>query len=154
CNPNFASDRYFNMASGEKTIPANTWTNVLTVRNPVTYLGKKNHISSQLISLSTANIGNRFVQYRFVRSPVVAGTPIFNSVDTDSVLEFDIAGTSVDIPTSGRTVFGVSAAAGASHLHNVASFGLILHPGETTCLAAFSTQTSDVVVNLREREMF
>lgn len=150
-----ASDRYFNFSSGEKTISSNIWTNLVTVRNPITYKTKKNHVSTKVLSISSSNIGNRFVQFRFVREPVVSGTPVFNPVDVNnSVLEFDTAGTIVDLGTSGGTLFSMSSGPGASSLDDLSSYGITIRPGETVSLAAFSTATSDIVVNLREREMF
>ena len=145
-------DRYFSIDAGTQSITANTPTNILTVRNPLTFQGKVNHVKSQLMLLSAAADGGKPIEITTYKNANVSGTPVFNDVSTNnSQLKFDIAGTTV---SGGTKSFPVVLGKDSAMTINLKDMGLFLQPGDDVTFVAESTQGNDITFAIRERSFF
>jgi hypothetical protein len=149
---NHASSRFYSLRSLGKNISAGVNTNVITVRNPSTWQGKTNRVSSQLMYLSVAVEGTQPVNLEWRRNVTLGGTPVFTPVSADSSpIEYDVAGATA---TGGELSWGVSVAKTGNITQNTMEYELVLPPGNDSTLVATSSSSTVVSVYLRARDLF
>ena len=120
-----------------------TETSILTIRNNLVAgsIENRSKIVVKFLSLATET-GNKVAAFRVVRGATLGGSPSYASVDTDSIVSFDVAGTTV---TGGDELFAQTLSQDSSDkvfLNN----GLVieLFPGETLTFAGGSALSSDM----------
>lgn len=130
-----------------------TLTNVLTIRNRPTYQGVANRVIAELISLSFSSDGTKPVVLELFLDTTLGGSPSYTNINTaDSIMEFDIAGTTI---TGGKQVGAVQLAKDDSTRIPVTDIHDTLLPGEALTIAASTSGgTSDVGVSIRWEEDF
>lgn len=144
-------------ATGEQTQGSVTAeANIVTIRNKTSYASKTNFIDVFMVDMRSsieANAANNLGNVRLVKNATLGGTPDYNDIETsDSVVEFDIAGTTVtggislaDFPMAGK-----NDKAGGSIVH----FGIILNPGETLTMAGSSANSATINAGFAWHELF
>lgn len=129
---------------------------IFTIRNKTTYAGKTNFIEVQLEDFAysiEALAANNLAELRIVRNATLGGTPDFSDINTtDSVLEIDVAGTTV---TDGKLLVPRTLAGkNDSKSDNLLPFKVILAPGETATVAGTSVSAATMKAALLVRELF
>lgn len=119
---------------------------LFTIRNKATYAGRINYIDvimKNLTSAIEAGSANNLGEVRFVRNATLGGTPSYSDINTtDSVIEIDIAGTTV---TGGKESFFSPLAGKNDRIGvNLNDYDLILAPNETMTLAVSSTNSATI----------
>jgi hypothetical protein len=131
-----------------KSISASTETNIFTIRGKSTFQGKPNRVSKVLKSVSVAADGNQSVVLKFVLNTTLGGTPSYTSIADESVVEVDVAGTTL----TGGTVVGSIVApknGGATLLIDE-----VIYPGDTLTVSAESAASNTVTASLTWQEDF
>lgn len=129
---------------------------IFTIRNKTSYASKTNFIDIQLLKASgsiEANQANNLGNIRLVKNATLGGTPSYSDINTtDSVIEIDIAGTTV---TGGKIIEG-ELLAGKNDKFNVSltSDRIILNPGETLTVTGESANSATIDGLLVWRELF
>ena len=115
-----------------KTISSNINTNIITIKNNLTYDGRPSKILMSLRSLgyttdTGGNTNNRAVKIYLYKNATINGTPQFTSVDSESTCSYDTAGTTF---SSGKllTCIGSTTNWGA---FNEFTYPIKLKPGES-----------------------
>ena len=123
-----------------------TETNILTLQNRLTYVGKTNNhlIFPSFVSIATI-AGNKPVLIRLVVNATLGGTPVFVDVDTNtSIAAFDVAGTTV---TGGNAAMTVALGKEDSMIFDIEKITPFIKPGDTLTISAVtSASTVDVLV--------
>lgn len=133
-----------------------TETAIVTFKNKVTYASKLNYIDIILerfgVSIE-AGAANNLGQVRVVKNATLGGTPAYTDINTtNSVCEFDIAGTTV---TGGVELLSYPLAGkNDKAFENVLPYKLIIHPGETITLAGSSDATAAIHGSSFWKELF
>lgn len=129
---------------------------LVTFRNKSTYAGRVNYIDILLERFGAsieASAANNLGFARVLKNATLGGTPVFNDVNaTNSVCDFDIAGTTV---TGGKELL-VYPLAGKNDkaFENVLPYKFIIHPGETVTLTGSSAASATIRVSDLWRELF
>lgn len=139
-------------ASSEKSIVADTLTNVITIKASETFNGSANGVEALIAYFSAAADGAKSVRLSLVKGATLGGTPSFTPLETgSSVTSYDTSGTTV---TGGTTllVAAISKTGQASQILTPLDFRIV--PGEQITLAALSAQSSTVTASLTVKELF
>jgi hypothetical protein len=129
---------------------------IFTIRNKALYASKTNFIdimilggSASIEATSANNLGN----IRFVKNATLGGTPAYADINTtDSVVEVDVAGTTV---TGGKDLEGSFLAGKNDEFHtDLINDKIILNPGETLTMAGLSTNSASIRAQTTWRELF
>lgn len=146
---------HFTSGAREKT-GVTTEVAIFTIRNKSTYASKVNFIDVIMLSAGAsieASSANNLGSVRLVKNATLGGSPSYSDIDaTDSVMEIDIAGTTV---TGGKNVGGGLLAGKNDKLRAaLIPFKLILNPGDTITLAGQSANAATIDAVLNWRELF
>lgn len=144
-------------ASGtkEKT-SVTTEVAIFTIRNKATYVSKTNFIDIVLIGVGAsieASSANNLGTVRLVKNATLGGAPSYADINTtDSVVEIDVAGTTV---TNGIELEAVLLA-GKNDGKQLPLFvnKLILHPGDSLTIAGTSANSATIDAQITWRELF
>lgn len=129
---------------------------IFTVRNKSTYASKTNFIDVILENLGAsieASSANNLGQIRLVRDATLGGTPSWTDIDTtDSVMEIDVAGTTV---TGGKEIL-YTPFAGKNDRESIdlTPYEILLEPGESITLAGLSANSATIDAGLLWKELF
>ncbi len=129
---------------------------IITIRNKSTYASKVNFVDVQIMgaySSIEASAANNLGRVRFIKNAALGGIPVFNDINTtDSVIEFDIAGTTV---TNGLEIFA-SPLAGKNDKSDkdLSPWNIILHPGDSLTIAGLSVNSATINSGLIWNELF
>lgn len=129
---------------------------LFSVRNKSTYASKTNFIDSLIeraMVQTEANANSNLARVRLVKNGTLGGTPAWNDLNTsDSVLELDIAGTTVTggqeltvLPLSGKN---------AQAFENLTDYDFVLNPNEWVSFAISSTNQVTVDGQLLFKDLF
>lgn len=129
---------------------------IVTIRNKATYAGKVNYIDIILERIGAsieASAANNLGTIRVVENATLGGTPAWNDIHaTNSIVEFDIAGTTV---TGGKELFSVELAGKNDKANeNVLPFKMIIHPGETVTITGSSAASATIRGSQLWKELF
>lgn len=119
---------------------------IVTIRNKTTYAAKVNYIDILMERFGAsieAGAANNLGLVRAVKNATLGGTPVWNDINTtNSVVEFDIAGTTV----TGGTELVSYPLAGKNDkaFENVIPYKFVIHPGESVTLAGSSAASATV----------
>lgn len=143
--------------SGTKTKAAvTTEVAIFTIRNKAIYASKTNfidilieHITASIEASSNNNLGS----VRLVKNATLGGTPDWNDIDTtDSVVEIDVAGTTV---TGGIEIIAVPLAGKNDKVvESLTHLQIILHDNETLTLAGLSVNSATMEGSTLWKELF
>ena len=120
-------------------------TNILTLKNNLTYVGKTNHHAIFPTFLSVASIdGKKPVAIKLIVNATLGGTPSFIDVDTNtSIASWDISGSTV---TGGNVAMTTVLGKEDSVMFEIAKIIPFIEPGDTlTVSAVTSTSTVDIL---------
>jgi hypothetical protein len=133
-----------------------TETNILSIRNALTYNGIINRGLIRLSFLSVGSSANTGVYaVRFKLGATLGGTPVFNPVNGtsaddgvtitggNSIASFDTAGTTV---TGGIYVGGIVGDNPNSDSVDLEKYELFISPGQTLTISGFSSNTTQIIV--------
>lgn len=129
---------------------------IFTMRNKSSYASKTNFIDIVLIGIGAsieASSANNLGTIRVVKNATLGGTPSYSDINTtDSVVEIDVAGTTV---TGGKEL-GAGLLAGKNDGLRVSLMEnkIILNPGETLTLAGSSANSATMRSQGTWRELF
>jgi hypothetical protein len=129
---------------------------IFTIRNKTSYASKTNFIDILLLAGGgsiEASSANNLGVIRLVKNATLGGTPSWNDINTtDSVVEIDVAGTTV---TGGKELFALELA-GKNDKESVSliDFKIILNPGETLTYAGSSANSATMKAQTAWRELF
>lgn len=129
---------------------------IFTIRNKATYAGKTNFIDialENLLAQIEASSANNLGSVRMVKNATLGGTPSYADINTtNSVVEFDVAGTTVTggkelplIPLAGKN---------ADRNLDLTPFRIILKHNETLTVAGKSANSATIDSSLLWRELF
>ena len=128
---------------------------IVTVRNKATYASKTNYIDIVLERFGgsiEASSPNNLGTIRVVKNATLGGSPSYADINaTNSVCEFDVAGTTV---TGGSELISFELAGKndkASEL--VTPFKFVIHPGESVTLAGLSANSATIRESLLWKEL-
>ena len=133
-----------------------TETALFTIRSKSTYASKTNFIDSVIELLNTsieANSANNLGTMRLVRNTTLGGSPSYSDINTsDSVLEIDIAGTTL---TGGQEILSIELAGKNDRfLHSVLELNIILFPTDMITVAVSSANSATFNGSLLLKELF
>jgi len=135
-----------------KSVGVSTLTNILTLKNVITFQSKTNRVKVLLKSVSGATEGNKPVVVRLLKDATLGGTPSYSNIDaTNSVIQLDTAGTTV---TGGTLELPLAMAKADSLFEKVEELEITILPGETLTIAAISSNANDVTNSVRWEELF
>lgn len=129
---------------------------IFTIRNKSTYASKTNFIDIVLNNIGAsieASSANNLGTIRIVKNATLGGTPSYADINTtDSVIEIDVAGTTV---TGGKDLGSVQLA-GKNDKDRVPLLDnkIILNPGETLTIAGSSANSATIDANATWKELF
>lgn len=129
---------------------------IFTLRNKNTYASKANFIDIVMLNMSAsieASSNNNLGEFRLVKNAFLGGSPSYSDINTtNSVIEIDVAGTSV----TGGTELISAPLAGKNDkvIQNLIDFKILLHPGDTLTLAGISTNSATIEGAVLWRELF
>lgn len=135
-------------SSGKKQkLLVSTEVALFTIRNKTSYAGKTNFIDlllEQITGSIEANNANNLGELRIVRNATLGGTPVYADINTtDSIVEIDVAGTTV---AGGKEItFIPLAGKNAAALLDLTDLEIILAPGETITVSGESV--NDATIN-------
>ncbi len=144
-------------ATGEQTqATVTTEVNIVTIRNKTAYVSKTNFIDLFMVDFRAsveASQANNLANVRLIKNATLGGDPSYTDIETsDSVVEFDIAGTTItggvslgDFPLAGK-----NDKAGGSLVH----FSIILIPGDTLTIAGTSANSATINAGFAWHELF
>jgi len=129
---------------------------IVTIRNKSTYASKTNFIDALMEYASVsieASSANNLGEVRLVRDATLGGTPSYNDINTtNSIMEFDIAGTTV---TGGKELFVISLAGkNDRESADLTPYDIILAPGEAITIAGSSANNATINVSGLWKELF
>lgn len=125
-----------------KTGVTTALTNIISIRNRASFAGFVNLADIYLESVTVAVDGTKPAVIELHINPTLGGTPNWTTHDADSIVEYDVSGTTV---TGGNEIYGV--AVGKSESIKVAfEFGQVwLNRGDVLAIAVkATTSTTDV----------
>lgn len=132
-----------------------TETNIVTIRNKSTYASKTNFINILINSISVseeASQPSNQCELRILKNATLGGSPSYSDIDTtDSVIEYDTAGTTI----TGGTQLGVIFLSGKNDKQNMnyIDLNIIVNPGETLTLAVSSRETATIKASVSWQEL-
>jgi len=144
------SNRLFAIEN-EKTISAGVKTCIASLKPVTTFKTKANVISSIINQLSVATDGTKTVKINLLLNATIGGTPVYNTVDADSTVTFDIAGTTV---TGGRLIGSWVLGKADSFNIDLLNTHLIFREGDVVTISAESTNSNLVDAAITWGEMF
>lgn len=128
----------------EKTI--STLTNVITIKNPTTFLGVGHVSIIRLDFLAIASDGSKNVHLKVYYNATLGGTPVWNDVATGlSVAQYDIVGTTI---TGGVLITDIPLSKVDSTVVPLSDYRFRIPPGTQVTFAAHSASNNDVSVGL------
>lgn len=146
----------FSSGKKQKTSVSTTEVALFTIRNKTTYNSLTNYIDIFLENAQTsieASSANNLGQVRLVKNATLGGTPSYSDINTtDSVVEIDVAGTTV---TGGKEIiFTPLAGKNDRATIDLTPYEIILGPGDTLTAAALSANSSTINAGLLWKELF
>jgi len=129
-------------------------TNIVTIRNKSTFKGIRNRSHVRLLVMSAAVEGNKPVSIRLVFNSTLGGSPSYTSISEDSLIEYDVAGTTL---TGGTEVMTIGLAKSDNFFIQSSEKLLItLAPGAWVTISAESSTggSADVLASFTWREDF
>lgn len=129
---------------------------IFTIRNRSLYASKPNFIDILLLAIGgsiEASSANNLGNIRIVKNATLGGTPAYTDINTtDSVIEIDIAGTTV---TGGKEL-DAELLAGKNDSFRISLIDgkIILNPGETLTVAGSSDNSAAIRGQVSWRELF
>jgi hypothetical protein len=145
----------FTTGTVEKTA-VTTEVAIVSIRNKTTYASKVNYIDILMERFGAsieAGAANNLGTVRVIKNTTLGGTPSWNDVNTtDSVVEKDIAGTTV----TGGTELTTYPLAGKNDkdVENVIPYKIIIHPGDMITLAGSSAASATIRASALWKELF
>lgn len=129
---------------------------IVTIRVKSNYISKTNFIDiimERLVCSSEASSANNLSQIRLVKNATLAGTPSYNDINaTNSIVEFDIAGTTV---TGGEHVLTAPMAGKNDEgTENLIPYKVTLQAGDTLTAAGTSVGTATMNAEMLWKELF
>jgi hypothetical protein len=79
----------------EKTLIGTTFTSLISIRPKATFNSIVNRGQILPLNIEVNNTGSGTLIYELLYNPTLGGTPAYNSAGANSIVEFDIAGTTV-----------------------------------------------------------
>ena len=129
---------------------------IMSIRSKATYAGKINYIDiliERFASSIEAGAANNLGTVRVVKNATLGGTPVWNDVNTtDSIMEEDIAGTTV---TGGDEITTYPLAGkNDKDVENVIPYKLIVHPGDMITISGTSAASATIRAAVLWKELF
>lgn len=112
-----------------------TEVSLFTIRNDPTFQSKTNRVRVAVKHFSGSSLGGADMLFRLVKNATLGGTPAYTSVNTNSVVSRDIAGTTV---TGGVEVFRVRVDSNLGETLPLEHLQITLNPGDTLTAACTS----------------
>lgn len=128
---------------------------VVTIRNKSTYASKTNFINIVITNLSVseeASQPSNQATFRFIKGATLGGSVSYTDIDTtDSVVEYDTAGTTV----TGGTQLAALFLSGKNDKENIniSNQNVVLGPGESLTLSVSSREDADVRASVSWKEL-
>lgn len=141
----------------QSALAVTTEVAILTIRNKSLYASKLNFIDVQIEDVAggiEAAAANNLGSIRLIKNATLGGTPSWADINTtDSVVEMDIAGTTV---TGGKTLhyFPMVGKNGIVVDGSVLQHTFILSPGDTLTVAGISANSATINASLLWKELF
>ncbi len=144
----------FSSGNKEKT-SVTTEVAILTIRNKSSYASKTNFIDIILESIGVsieASSANNLGQVRLVKNATLGGTPSWADINTtDSVIEIDVAGTTV---TGGKEMFYVPLAGkNDKELRSLTELQIILTANDSITIAGLSANSATIDSDILWKEL-
>lgn len=131
-------------------------TAIFTIRNKTTYASETNFIEIILENISTAieaSGANNLGQVRLVRNATLGGTPSYSDINTtDSVVEIDVAGTTVTGGT--ELIYIPMAGKNDREVIDLSNYEIFIEPGETVTVAGLSANSATIDSGILWKELF
>jgi hypothetical protein len=129
---------------------------ILTIRNKAIYAGKDNFVDvrlENLVSSIEAGAANNLGRVRLVKNATLGGTPSYADINTtDSVIDFDVAGTTV---TGGKHILTFPLAGkNDKFVENILPYSIRLKHGQTLTVAGQSVNSATIEASLLWEELF
>lgn len=140
----------------QQKLTVTTEVAIVTIRNKALFATKTNFIDILILLFSSsveANAANNLAKVRLVKNATLGGTPSFSDINTtDSVVEFDTAGTTV----TGGVELDSSPLAGKNDKSraDISNWQITLKPGETLTVAGSSANEATINAGLVWQELF
>lgn len=142
--------RNFTFESGVQTITGQT--QLFTFRNKSTYFGISNKVTSQLSLLSASSDGTKTVSFSIYKNGTIVTPGTYTDVSVDSVMEYST--NEVNTFGTGELLIGWKMARLDSFWEEVSDFILKLRPNDYAAIYVNSTNTSEVDLLMRWKELF
>ena len=124
---------------------------ILTIKSKSTFSGILNNVCSVLDTISVATDGTKPVTLRLIKDTTLGGAPSYTDVDTNSVMQYDTAGTTV---SGGSTETVLYLGKSESQLLTIKNMEINVLPGHTLTFAVYSSASTDVYLNVSWIEKF
>ena len=142
----------FTQAKSNEKTGITTETSVISIRNKANVLGAKNRGQVIMLIMSAAVDGNKPAVVRLTSLATLGGSPSWTSMGDYSIVEYEIAGTTV---TGGVELLGFTLGkADSLVLQPGQSIRLVLQPGEWVTASVASAQATDASVTVTWREEY
>jgi hypothetical protein len=117
-----------------------SFTNVLTIRNRLTFQGRVNLSEALPTNINIAVDGTKISEYQVILNATLAGEPNWTFEDEDhSIVEYDTAGTTATLGSDSQLVIAGVLGKTASTGENFIDYDLHLIPGDTLTIAVKTT---------------
>ena len=116
-----------------KTVTSTSFINLFTLRSKTTFNGLDNFVPAFLRVLSASVTGNKTAVIELVKNATLGGTPSFADVNASSVMEVDVAGTTV---TGGQALLQIVLNTETTILEELANLEVELIRGDTITVGA------------------
>lgn len=103
-----------------------TLTNLMTLKNRRTYNGYSNQIEMEPIAITVANEGTKSAVVQLIAGATLGGTPNFQPIGTNLIVDKDTAGTTV---TGGRVLASIPVSKSGSIPRNLKDYFIRIPPG-------------------------
>jgi len=147
-----------NSSGKREKLTVTTEVAIFTIRNKSTYASKTNFIEILFLSAAAsieADAANNLGGVRVVKNADLGGDPSFADINTtNSVVEIDVAGTTVSNGIEGGGGGGLLAGKNDELRLSLLDSKIILSPGETLTFAGVSVASATIDAVLNWREMF
>ncbi len=129
--------------SASKTIPisGSSPNSIIAIRNNSTYNSVTNQVMVYVDQITALNTSGGTVPsiISLYYNPTITSSTFANAIGANSVVNWDSAGTSV---TAGTQIASFYIFSGTTFAADLTTFGIVLNPGDTLCIAAVSTGAS------------
>ena len=146
-------------ASGTKQkTTVTTEVAIFTIRNKSIYASKTNFIDIVLLGFGAgieAVAANNLADVRVVKNATLGGAPLWADINTtNSIVEIDVAGTTVAGGKELGTALGILAGKNDSIRAPLINNKILLHPGESLTIAGSSANSATIRSQITWRELF